>query len=162
MPNSLSWAVPVVLDASALAYSLAGLVQRSRGEFTALSWALVFLFTLVSIAANAANALDVQDTARTLVAVVLAVRSPVGVPDDAYSRRPGGRASCRSCREAQPHAEQAADAEHAVASVAQVAPSDAELARQCIELSRQDLRHLDIAARVGVPTEGDAGPRPCP
>lgn len=151
VPSSLSWAVPVVLDASVLAYSLAGLVQRSRGESAALSWALVFLFTLVSIAANAAHALDVQGTARTVVAVVVAVSAPLSVFLTVHTL--GALVAvppAKVVEQAQAQAEQVAHVEHAVASVAQVAPSDAELARQCIELSRQGLRHLDIAERVGV------------
>lgn len=115
----------------------------------------MFLFILVSIAANAAHALDVQGTARTAVAVVLAVSAPPSVFLTVHTRgAPGGRAPpAVAAEQALARADQAAHVEDAVASVAQLAPSDAELARQCIQLSHQGLRHLDIAERVGVSTQ---------
>ena len=81
LPHRLRWAVPVFVDGALLAYTLAILVQRARGESTRFSWAALGTFTLVSVGANAAHVLgtgDVQDW-RTLVGAGLAALAPLGV-----------------------------------------------------------------------------------
>ncbi|TGY78647.1 DUF2637 domain-containing protein, partial [Cellulomonas shaoxiangyii] len=51
LPRWLRWAVPVFVDGALLAYTLAILVQRARGESTRFSWAALGTFTLVSVGA---------------------------------------------------------------------------------------------------------------
>lgn len=57
IPLELRWLVPIVVDSTILVYAVAASVQRARGESTALSWAAVGFFTLVSVVANAAHVL---------------------------------------------------------------------------------------------------------
>ncbi|WP_425954497.1 DUF2637 domain-containing protein [Xylanimonas sp. McL0601] len=143
VPNSLAWAVPVVLDASVLAYSLAGLVQRSRGECARLSWFLVFLFTLVSIAGNAAHALDVQGPVRTVVATVVAVSAPLSVFLTVHTL--GALVAARPELVVEQHRQ-----------VEQVKPrvnlpegDDEGTIARVMELASHGKRHLDIANEVG-------------
>ena len=81
LPHWLRWAVPVFVDGALLAYTLAILVQRARGESTRFSWAALATFTLVSVGANAAHVLGTGDVAdwRTLVGAGLAALAPLGV-----------------------------------------------------------------------------------
>ncbi|QCB93282.1 DUF2637 domain-containing protein [Cellulomonas shaoxiangyii] len=81
LPRWLRWAVPVFVDGALLAYTLAILVQRARGESTRFSWAALGTFTLVSVGANAAHVLGTGDVAdwRTLVGAGLAALAPLGV-----------------------------------------------------------------------------------
>ena len=81
LPHWLRWAVPVFVDGALLAYTLAILVQRARGESTRFSWAALGTFTLVSVGANAAHVLGTGDVAdwRTLVGAGLAALAPLGV-----------------------------------------------------------------------------------
>ena len=81
LPHWLRWAVPVFVDGALLAYTLAILVQRARGESTRFSWAALGTFTLVSVGANAAHVLGTGDVTdwRTLVGAGLAALAPLGV-----------------------------------------------------------------------------------
>ena len=81
LPPWLRWAVPVFVDGALLAYTLAILVQRARGESTRFSWAALGTFSLVSVGANAAHVLGTGDVAdwRTLVGAGLAALAPLGV-----------------------------------------------------------------------------------
>ncbi len=60
VPHWLRWAVPVFVDGALLAYTLAVLVQRARGESTRFAWSALAAFTAVSVAANAAHVLGAQ------------------------------------------------------------------------------------------------------
>ncbi len=81
LPASMHWAVPVFVDGALLAYTLAILVQRARGERTAFSWTALVGFTLVSVAANAAHVIGTGDPGdwRTLVGAGMAALAPLGV-----------------------------------------------------------------------------------
>lgn len=79
VPSWLTWAVPVMVDASMLVYTLAALVQRQRGASARLSWFLLALFSLVSVAANAAHGYDLAGELRPLVGVSVVALAPVGV-----------------------------------------------------------------------------------
>ena len=57
VPEYLRWLVPIVVDSTILVYAVAASVQRARGESTALSWAAVGFFTIVSVLANGAHVL---------------------------------------------------------------------------------------------------------
>lgn len=79
VPAWLTWAVPVMVDASMLVYTLAALVQRQRGASARLSWFLLALFSFVSVAANAAHGYDLAGDLRPLVGVSVVGLAPVGV-----------------------------------------------------------------------------------
>jgi len=81
LPNNLRWAVPVFVDGALLAYTLAVLVQRARGESATFSWTALAAFTAVSVAANAAHVLGVGDPGdwRTYAGAGIAAISPLGV-----------------------------------------------------------------------------------
>ncbi|WP_431220343.1 DUF2637 domain-containing protein [Leifsonia xyli] len=55
MPMNI--AVPVVIDASIVVFSLAATLQRARGHSTLLAWTCVGLFTTISVVANAVHVL---------------------------------------------------------------------------------------------------------
>lgn len=52
----LAWAVPVLADGGALAFSLAALVRREQGRNARAEWASLVALALVSVAANVAHA----------------------------------------------------------------------------------------------------------
>lgn len=81
LPPSLRWTVPVFVDGALLAYTLAVLVQRARGESARFSWTVLGAFTAVSVAANAAHVLGVGTVGdwRTYAGAVIAAISPLGV-----------------------------------------------------------------------------------
>lgn len=58
VPDYLAWTVPVTVDASILVYTLAVFIFRARGESNFGAWTWLIMFTLVSVAANAAHAWD--------------------------------------------------------------------------------------------------------
>lgn len=58
VPDYLAWTVPVTVDASILVYTLAVFIFRARGESNVGAWTWLIMFTLVSVAANAAHAWD--------------------------------------------------------------------------------------------------------
>ncbi|MEX1078521.1 MAG: DUF2637 domain-containing protein [Homoserinimonas sp.] len=49
----VAYAVPIVIDGSIAVFTLAAVLQRSRGDSTIVSWSFVGLFTAVSVAGNA-------------------------------------------------------------------------------------------------------------
>lgn len=67
----LRWLVPVMVDAGALAFTLAGLAARARAERARLAWSTLAVLALVSVVANVTHALG--------TAVAPAVRLGVGV-----------------------------------------------------------------------------------
>ncbi|WP_164544985.1 DUF2637 domain-containing protein [Antribacter gilvus] len=75
----LAWAVPVVIDASMLVYTLAALVLRARGERAGLAWFLLFVFTVVSVVSNAAHGFGVPAEVRQLVGTLVVSLAPVSV-----------------------------------------------------------------------------------
>lgn len=81
LPPTLRWAVPVFVDGALLAYTLAILVQKSRGESVRFSWGALASFTAVSVAANAAHVYGVGDPRdwRTTAGAAIAALAPLGV-----------------------------------------------------------------------------------
>lgn len=68
LDGPIAFAVPVVIDGSIVIFSLAAILQRSRGQSTAVSWIFVGLFTAISIGANSAHVLiESQATGETLI-----------------------------------------------------------------------------------------------
>lgn len=57
LPWWMRWAVPVFIDIAILAYSMAAVIHRARGEATWPTWLTLAVFTVVSVVANAAHAL---------------------------------------------------------------------------------------------------------
>ena len=57
LPWWMRWAVPVFIDIAILAYSMAAVIHRARGEATWPTWRTLGVFTVVSVVANAAHAL---------------------------------------------------------------------------------------------------------
>lgn len=81
VPAWMSWTVPAFIDMAILAYSLAVLIHRSRGEATWASWLSLGLFTLVSVVANAAHALSFphENAWQAWIGASIAALAPVGV-----------------------------------------------------------------------------------
>lgn len=81
VPSWMSWTVPAFIDLSIIAYSLAVLVHRSRGETTWASWLSLGLFTGVSVIANAAHALSFphENSWQAWIGAGIAALAPVGV-----------------------------------------------------------------------------------
>lgn len=81
VPSWMSWTVPAFIDLSIIAYSLAVLVHRSRGEATWASWLSLGLFTGVSVIANAAHALSFphENSWQAWIGAGIAALAPVGV-----------------------------------------------------------------------------------
>lgn len=81
LPVWMRWTVPAFIDVAILAYSLAVLIHRSRGEKTWPSWVSLGLFTCVSVIANAAHALSVEHSIlwQALIGAGLAALAPIGV-----------------------------------------------------------------------------------
>lgn len=77
-----AWVAPVVVDGAILVYTIAALVQRARGESARLAWFALTLFTVVSVALNAAHGWTTstgsQPWQRT-AGTILAALAPVAV-----------------------------------------------------------------------------------
>lgn len=79
VPHNLSWAVPVMLDAAILVYTLAVLVHRARSERAWSAWLSLAAFTTVSVIANAAHAGAVPAAWQAVIGTVVAALAPVAV-----------------------------------------------------------------------------------
>ena len=81
LPEWLRWAVPVFIDVAILAYTLAVLIHRHRGEPTWASWASLGGFTLFSMIANAAHAwaMPHPNLAQQVIGAAVAALAPVSV-----------------------------------------------------------------------------------
>ena len=58
LPELMRWTVPVTTDAAIVIFTIVALIQRGRGRSTLYPWAMVALFTAISIYANISHALD--------------------------------------------------------------------------------------------------------
>lgn len=76
---ALAWAVPVMLDAAIVVYTLAVLVHRARRERAITEWAALAGFTGVSVVANAAHAGAVPVEWQAIIGTVVAGLAPVAV-----------------------------------------------------------------------------------
>ncbi|MHA7170046.1 DUF2637 domain-containing protein [Arthrobacter bambusae] len=81
LPAWLGWAVPMFIDVAILAYTLAVLIHRHRGEKTWASWLSLAGFTLFSVIANAAHALSIPhpDAGQQIIGAATAAMAPVAV-----------------------------------------------------------------------------------
>lgn len=81
LPLWLRWAVPVFIDVAILAYTLAVLIHRHRGEKTWASWLSLAGFTLFSMIANGAHALSIPhpNEVQQVIGVAIASMAPVAV-----------------------------------------------------------------------------------
>ena len=81
LPVWLRWAVPVFIDVAILAYTMAVLIHRHRGERTWASWVSLAGFTLFSVVANAAHALSIghPDDGQRIIGAAVAALAPVAV-----------------------------------------------------------------------------------
>ncbi|WP_422759320.1 DUF2637 domain-containing protein [Paenarthrobacter sp. C1] len=81
LPVWLRWAVPVFIDVAILAYTMAVLIHRHRGERTWASWVSLGGFTLFSVVANGAHALSVEhpDEVQRIIGAAVAALAPVAV-----------------------------------------------------------------------------------
>lgn len=80
LPQLLRPAVPVVVDSSILVFTVAAVVQRSRGESTRLAWSAVAFFTSLSVLVNAVHAHTGTTLARpaeAIIGIVLAGVMPI-------------------------------------------------------------------------------------
>jgi hypothetical protein len=82
LPVWLRWAVPIFIDIAILAYSLAAVIHRARGETVWPTWTTLGAFTLLSVIANGVHAL-------TRGAGTTAVQSWIGAGDRRHG--PGRR-----------------------------------------------------------------------
>lgn len=82
LPGWLRWTVPVFIDIAILAYSMAAVIHRARGEAVALTWATLMVFTLISVFANGAHALAVgegQTALQSWIGAAIAAAAPLSV-----------------------------------------------------------------------------------
>lgn len=77
----LAWAVPAFVDVSILAYTLAVLIHRQRGERTIYSWIPLGLFTAFSMLVNAAHvwAMAEVNQQRQIIGMAIAAAAPLAV-----------------------------------------------------------------------------------
>jgi hypothetical protein len=81
LPVWLRWAVPVFIDVAILAYTMAVLIHRHRGEKTWASWISLAGFTLFSMIANGAHALSIPhpNEVQQIIGAAVASMAPVAV-----------------------------------------------------------------------------------
>lgn len=81
LPEWLRWAVPVFIDVAILAYTLAVLIHRHRGERTWASWLSLAGFTVFSMVANGAHALSIPhpDAGQQIIGAAVASLAPLAV-----------------------------------------------------------------------------------
>jgi Protein of unknown function (DUF2637) len=81
LPVWLRWAVPVFIDVAILAYTMAVLIHRHRGERTWASWISLAGFTLFSMIANGAHALSIPhpNEVQQIIGAAVASMAPVAV-----------------------------------------------------------------------------------
>lgn len=82
LPTWMRWTVPIFIDIAILAYSMAAVIHRTRGEPVALTWATLAVFTLISVIANGAHALAVgqgQSALQSWIGAAIAAAAPLSV-----------------------------------------------------------------------------------
>lgn len=82
LPLWMRWAVPVFIDIAILAYSLAAVIHKSRGESVRTTWITLGVFTATSVVANAAHALSVgegETVVQRTIGAVIAALAPIAV-----------------------------------------------------------------------------------
>ncbi|WP_270240264.1 DUF2637 domain-containing protein [Rothia kristinae] len=82
LPWWMRWAVPIFIDIAILAYSMAGVIHRARGEATWPTWLTLGVFTGVSVVANAAHALakgEGETSVQSWIGAAIAALAPLAV-----------------------------------------------------------------------------------
>lgn len=82
LPHNLRWAVPIFIDISILAYSMAAVIHKARNEPVRLTWLSLAAFTLISVVANAAHSLSVGEGhtgAQQWIGAAIAAAAPIAV-----------------------------------------------------------------------------------
>jgi hypothetical protein len=82
LPGAAAFALPVAIDAPLLAFGMAAIAKRSRGESTVLAWLSLSVFTAASIGANVWHGLEAGEPGSTVGQIgVVAVSAliPLGV-----------------------------------------------------------------------------------
>ncbi|RUQ20910.1 DUF2637 domain-containing protein [Kocuria sp. HSID16901] len=82
LPVWLRWAVPIFIDIAILAYSMAAVIHRARGETVWPTWVTLGVFTALSVVANGAHALtrgEGTTVAQSWIGAGIAAMAPVAV-----------------------------------------------------------------------------------
>lgn len=82
LPPNLRWAVPVFIDISILAYSMAAVIHKARNESVRATWVSLGVFTFMSVIANAVHALSTgqgHTVAQSWIGAVIAAAAPIAV-----------------------------------------------------------------------------------
>jgi hypothetical protein len=82
LPQWLRWTVPAFIDVAILAYGLAAVIHRSRGESVAATWVSLSVFTAVSVVANALHALSSgsgETAGQQWIGASIAAMAPIAV-----------------------------------------------------------------------------------
>lgn len=82
LPWWMRWAVPIFIDIAILAYSMAAVIHRARGEATWPTWLTLGVFTGVSVVANAAHALakgEGETSVQSWIGAAIAALAPLAV-----------------------------------------------------------------------------------
>lgn len=82
LPDWMRWTVPIFIDIAILAYSMAAVIHKSRGETVITTWVTLGVFTLISVVANAAHALSAgegETAVQRWIGAAIAAAAPVAV-----------------------------------------------------------------------------------
>lgn len=82
LPYWMRWTVPIFIDIAILAYSMAAVIHKSRGETVITTWVTLGVFTLISVVANAAHALSAgegETAVQRWIGAAIAAAAPVAV-----------------------------------------------------------------------------------
>lgn len=82
LPHSLRWTVPGFIDVSILAYSMAAVIHKARGERVTATWVSLAVFTLISVVANAIHAISKGEGTtmpQIVIGATIAAAAPIAV-----------------------------------------------------------------------------------
>lgn len=82
LPHSLRWTVPGFIDVSILAYSMAAVIHKARGERVTATWVSLAVFTLISVVANAIHAISKGEGTtmpQVVIGATIAAAAPIAV-----------------------------------------------------------------------------------
>jgi hypothetical protein len=102
LPGYAAFALPVTVDAPLLAFGMAAIAKRSRGESTVLAWISLSVFTAASVGANVRHGLEAGEPGNTVGqfgVVVVSALIPLGVlltSECALDHRAAGPGHCRA------------------------------------------------------------------
>ena len=82
LPHSLRWTVPGFIDVSILAYSMAAVIHKARGERVTATWVSLAVFTLISVVANAIPVISKGEGTtmpQIVIGATIAAAAPIAV-----------------------------------------------------------------------------------